>query len=56
MTDNVDVKLFIVCDESIEPKHALPIVLGELIPQAGLVVFLLKLRFKWTRSSDRQAD
>lgn len=56
MTDNIDVKLFIVDDESIELRHALSLVLGELIPQAGLTVFLLKPRFKWTRSSDRQAD
>lgn len=46
MTDNIDVKLVIVDDESIESRHALSLVLGELIPQAGLAVFLLKPRFK----------
>lgn len=39
MTDNADVKLFIVDDESVEPHHALSVVLGELIPAAGLGVF-----------------
>lgn len=42
MTDNTDVKLFIVDDESIEPRHALSLVLGELIPEAGLAVFFIK--------------
>lgn len=42
MTDNVDVKLFIICDESIESQHALPLVLGELIPPAGPTVFFIK--------------
>lgn len=56
MTDKMDVKLFIVGDESIEPKHALSLVLRELIPKARPAVFLLKPSFKWSRSSDRQAD
>lgn len=56
MTDNIDIKLFIVDDESIEPRHALCLVLGELILLAGLSVFLLKPRFKWTRPFDRQGD
>lgn len=56
MTDNVDVELFIVGDESIQHNHALSLVLGQLIPQAVVAVFLLKSGFKWTRSSDRQAD
>lgn len=38
VTDNTDVKLFIVDDESIEPGRALSLVLGELIPAAGLAV------------------
>lgn len=56
MTDNIDIKLFIVDDESIEPRHALCLVFGELIPQAGPSVFLLKPRFKHIRSSDRHGD
>lgn len=55
-TDNIDIMLFIVGDESIEPSRAFSLVLGELIPQAGLDVFLLKPRFKWTGFSNRQAD